>query len=118
MRHWDIALALNASAAISPASGQIAQPRVTGAGAATREAFVRRAGSGGLSDPASLRWVLGYLSGHVAVSDIAHRPFAEPEGIALDLLAYCRAHPARQLDGAAANFFERNRRCHAVRGCR
>lgn len=94
------------------------QPNVTGEGAKTCASFVKQAGPNGISDPASLQWVLGYLSGRATATNAWHRPFTGPEGIARDILTYCRAHPVRQLDDAAASFFERNRRCRAVRGCR
>lgn len=118
MRYLIIMLAMGASGAFPPIDALVAESRVTGAGAQTCVSFVRRAGPEGLSDPAALQWVLGYLTGHVAASDKPHRPFTGPEGIALELLAYCRAHPQSQLAGAAASFFERNRRCGGVRGCR
>lgn len=118
MRYLVMVLAIGASPATLSANGLIAQPHVTGAGAGTCAAFVRQAGPDGLSDPASLQWVLGYLTGRTAATNAYHRPFSGPEGIALDLLAYCRAHPYRQLNDAAASFFERTRRCSTVRGCR
>lgn len=93
------------------------QPTVTGAGAMTCATFVQQSGPDGISDPASLQWVLGYLTGRATATNAWHRPFTGPEGVALEILAYCRAHPIRQLDDAAASFFERNRRCRAVHGC-
>ncbi|MBK8272142.1 MAG: hypothetical protein IPK89_03915 [Sphingomonadales bacterium] len=94
------------------------QPNVTGEGAKTCASFVKQAGPNGISDPASLQWVLGYLAGRATATNAWHRPFADHEGIARDILIYCWAHPVRQLDDAAASFFERNRRCGTGRGCR
>lgn len=93
-------------------------PRPAGAGALACKAFVQRAGPDGLADLSSLQWVLGYLSGRATATNAWHRPFTGPEGIALDVLAYCRAHPVRQLDDAAAHFFERNRRCRTAHACK
>ncbi|MCI1755832.1 MAG: hypothetical protein LKM31_08545 [Sphingobium sp.] len=94
------------------------QQYVTGAGAKTCASFIQQAGPNGIADPASLQWVMGYLAGRATAPNAWHRPFAGPEGIARDVLTYCRAHPASQLGDAAASFFERTRRCRAVRGCR
>lgn len=93
------------------------QQHVAGAGAISCASFIQQAGPNGIADPISLQWVLGYLAGRATTPNIWHRPFAGPEGIARDVLAYCRAHPASQLGDAAASFFERTRRCRAVRGC-
>lgn len=104
---------------VSAGDGWASPSHLEGAGAKTCATFVQRAGPDGLSDPTSLQWVLGYLTGRaVATTNAWHRPFTGPEGIARDTLAYCRAHPVRQIDDAAASFFERTRRCRAMRGCR
>lgn len=95
----------------------LASPNVSGAGAQSCAAFVQRAGPNGVPDDASLQWALGYLTGRAAASNAPHRAFSGPEGIAHNLMAYCRAHPYSQLDNAAASFFERRRYCRAAHGC-
>jgi len=113
------AIALTGVACALISSNSWASPRhPAAAGALACEAFVQRAGQDGLADPSSLQWVLGYLTGRATATNAWHRPFSGPEGIALDILAYCRAHPVRQLDDAAAHSFERNRRCLTAHGCK
>lgn len=126
MRFLVAALVMGVSGMIVPSTRLIAQPHVpphvrphvTGAGAESCADFVRKAGPDGLSDPASLQWALGYITGRMTTTNLWHRPFTGPEGIALDLLTYCRAHPVRQIDDAAASFFERTRYCRTKHACR
>ena len=118
MRLLIAALSVGVSVMIVPSTRLMAQPHVTGAGAESCADFIRKAGPEGLSDPASLQWALGYITGRMTETNAWHRPFTGPEGIALDLLTYCQAHPFRQLDDAAVSFFERNRYCRTKRGCR
>ena len=118
MRLLIAALSVGVSVMIVLSTRVMAQPYVTGAGAESCADFIRKAGPEGLSDPASLQWALGYITGRMTETNAWHRPFTGPEGIALDLLTYCQAHPFRQLDDAAVSFFERNRYCRTKRGCR
>ncbi|MBB6124903.1 hypothetical protein FHS92_002656 [Sphingobium subterraneum] len=118
MRYLIAMIAIGASAVIAPSTRLNAEQYVTGAGAQSCADFVRQAGKDGLSDPASLQWALGYITGRTTATNAWHRPFTGPEGIALDLLSYCRAHPVRQIDDAAASFFERTRYCKTKHGCR
>ncbi|MBK6721003.1 MAG: hypothetical protein IPG62_14270 [Sphingomonadales bacterium] len=107
-----------AASALMPVNSWASPLHPAGAGALACDAFVQRAGPDGLADPASMQWVLGYLTGRAAATNAWHRPFAGPEGVALDVLAYCRAHPVGQLDDAAAHFFERNSRCGTAHACK
>lgn len=103
--------------AISAGDGWASPPHLEGAGSKTCASFVQRASPNAIADTTSLQWVLGYLTGRTAATNAWHRPFTSPEGSALDILAYCQAHPVGQLDDVAASFFERNRRCRAVHAC-
>ncbi|MDE1567090.1 hypothetical protein V5F44_04865 [Xanthobacter sp. V2C-8] len=56
---------------------------------------------------AALQWSLGYLTGRVqSGTGQSHRRFTGPDGIAAEIIAYCRAHPERQIADAAAEYFE------------
>lgn len=86
-----------------------AGPRhIAGAGGEACRVFVGRAGSHGLGDHAALQWVMGYLTGRSTAGSISvrHKSFRGPEGIAADVLAYCRSRPEAQVDQAAASFFD------------
>lgn len=87
---------------------------------AAESAVLRLNGAGGLScrvldSPAKLRladgraalqWSFGYLTGRIqSGAGEPHRPFTGPDGIAASIIAYCRAHPERQVADAAADFF-------------
>jgi hypothetical protein len=114
-----LALALaGAASAHMPVNTWPSPLQPVGAGALACDAYVQRAEPDGLADPASLQWVLGYLTGRAAATNAWHRPFAGPEGVALDVLAYCRAHPVGQLDDASAYFFKHNRRCGTAHACK
>lgn len=55
---------------------------------------------------AALQWSLGYLTGRAqSGTGGPHRRFTGPDGIAAEIIAYCRAHPERQVSDAAADFF-------------
>jgi hypothetical protein len=102
---------------VSASERETSKPTVIGAGAQTCASFVQQSGPNGMADAASLQWVLGYLTGRATATNAWHRSLSGPEGIALQILTYCRAHPVRQLGDAAASLFERNRRCRAAYGC-
>ena len=89
------------------ATNSLATPRLSGAGAETCSHFLHR-GTRASHDRPALQWVMGYLTGRaVATSEGAsHKSFRGPEGIASDVVAYCRKHPRAQIDEAAASFFE------------
>ncbi|MBR3193731.1 hypothetical protein SAMN05428997_12935 [Bosea sp. CRIB-10] len=88
--------------------------------AAAQSAVLRLNGAGGLSchvldspakarlpeGRAALQWSFGYLTGRVqSGAGEPHQRFAGPDGIAAAIIAYCRAHPKRQVADAAADFF-------------
>lgn len=88
--------------------------------ATSQSAVLRLNGAGGLScrvldflgkarspdGRAALQWSLGYLTGRVqSGTGEPHRRFAGPDGIAAEIIAYCRAHPERQVSDAAADVF-------------
>jgi len=90
------------------------------AATAARSAVLRLNGAGGLScrvlaspakarlpeGRAALQWSFGYLTGRVqSGAGEPHQRFAGPDGIAAAIIAYCRAHPKRQVADAAADFF-------------
>lgn len=118
MRHLIAILAAGAFGTIGPSTSLNAQPHLTGAGAQSCADFVEKAGPDGLSEPAALQWALGYITGRASTPNTLHRAFTGPEGIAADLLAYCRKYPVHQIDDAAASYFERKRYCNSKRGCR
>ena len=101
-----LGIAMIMTAAVAIASHAQARPRhFTGAGAETCARFVARAGPDGLADPESFQWVLGYLTGR-ALEVARHRAFHGPEGIAHEIVNWCRAHPRHQVDEAAASLFD------------
>lgn len=88
--------------------------------AAAGSAVLRLNGAGGLScrvldslgkarspdGRAALQWSLGYLTGRVqSGTGEPHRRFAGPDGIAAEIIAYCRVHRERQIADAAADVF-------------
>ncbi|MEP9367937.1 hypothetical protein [Xanthobacter sp. VNH20] len=90
------------------------------AATAAQSTVLRLEGAGGLScrvldspakarlaeGRAALQWSFGYLTGRVqSGAGESHRRFTGPDGIADEIIAYCRAHPERQIADAAAEFF-------------
>lgn len=88
-------------------AAQSAALRLTGAGGLSCRVLGSSAKAGLPDGRAALQWSFGYLTGRVQ-SDAAepHRRFTGPDGIAAEIIAYCRAHPERQIADAAAAFFE------------
>lgn len=93
---------------------------LVGATTAAQSTMLRLNGAGGLScrvldspakahladGRAALQWSFGYLTGRVqSGAGEPHRRFTGPDGIAAEIIAYCRAHPERQIADAAADFF-------------
>ena len=91
------------------------------AATAAQSTVLRLDGAGGLScgvldspakahladGRAALQWSFGYLTGRVqSGAGEPHRRFTGPDGIAAEIIAYCRAHPDRQIADAAAEFFQ------------
>jgi len=83
------------------------EPRLSGAGARSCRVLATIAASRTPVGRAAVQWSLGFLTGRVqAPSSERQRPFGGPDGIVLDLVAYCRQYPDAQVADAAASFFQ------------
>ncbi|SHO67015.1 hypothetical protein SAMN02745172_03677 [Pseudoxanthobacter soli DSM 19599] len=83
-----------------------AEPRLTGAGGLSCRVLDSPSKARLADGSAALQWSLGYLTGRVqSAAGERHKRFTGPDGIAAEIIAYCRAHPDRQIVDAAAEFF-------------
>ncbi|MFC5422677.1 hypothetical protein ACFPOB_24240 [Bosea eneae] len=97
-------LALCLLCATAPAKSAV--PRLNGAGGLSCRVLDSPAKARLPQGRAALQWSFGYLTGRVqSGTGEPHRRFAGPDGIAAGIIAYCRAHPERQVADAAADFF-------------
>jgi len=88
------------------AAAQSAVPRLNGAGGLSCRVLNSPAKARLPEGRAALQWSFGYLTGRVqSGTGEPHRRFTGPDGIAAAIIAYCRAHPERQVADAAADFF-------------
>jgi hypothetical protein len=80
--------------------------RLSGAGAASCQVLATAAASRTPAGHAAVQWALGYLTGRIeSGSNTEHKAFHGPDGIARDLIVYCRRHRDSQVADAATSFF-------------
>lgn len=90
----------------STATAQSAGLRLNGAGGLSCRVLDSLGKARSPDGRAALQWSLGYLTGRVqSGTGEPHRRFTGPDGIAAEIIAYCRAHPEQQVADAAADFF-------------
>lgn len=88
-------------------AAQSTVPRLDGAGGLSCRVLDSPSKARLANGRAALQWSLGYLTGRAqSGAGEPHRRFTGPDGIAAEIIAYCRAHPDRQIADAAAEFFE------------
>lgn len=90
---------------VAPGKGRAAN-RLGGAGALSCRVLAGAAASRTPEARDAVQWSLDYLTGRVqSGAGEDHRMFRGPDGIVVDLIAYCRRHRDAQVADAAASFF-------------